>query len=92
MLQQDMAPKLGAQRNLRTRVFSGEMKLIDATYKPEYANPKSVEFQETADALQDIVSVCNITPVSDSNKPSNTCWSSSPSSLGAIKMEIILFF
>ncbi|MCJ8740324.1 hypothetical protein PDJAM_G00057610 [Pangasius djambal] len=54
-LQQQLAPKLGLQQNLGTRVFSGEMKLIDAVYKPEYEDPKSREFGETADALQDIL-------------------------------------
>ncbi|XP_046718180.1 suppressor of tumorigenicity 14 protein homolog isoform X1 [Silurus meridionalis] len=54
-LQQDSVPKMGAQRNLGTLVFSGEMTLVDATYKPEYNDPKSLEFRETADALQDIL-------------------------------------
>ncbi|KAM9468577.1 suppressor of tumorigenicity 14 protein homolog isoform 2-T2 [Clarias gariepinus] len=54
-LQAGTAPKMEAQRNLGTRVFSGEMKLIDATYKPQYADPKSTEFRETADTLQDIL-------------------------------------
>lgn len=51
-----------------TRVFSGQMKLIDAPYKPQYRDPNSVEFQETADALQHVVSLCNIAPVLDSDR------------------------
>ncbi|TSK49693.1 Suppressor of tumorigenicity 14 protein [Bagarius yarrelli] len=54
-IQQDLMPKMGAQRDLGTRVFSGEMHLVDAIYKPEYKDPNSLEFQETADTLQDIL-------------------------------------
>lgn len=72
MRQQERTSNAEAQRSLGTQVFSGEMRLVDATYKPEYQNPESVEFRETADALQDIVSFCNITPVLDSSEPSST--------------------
>lgn len=60
MPQQELAPKLGESKNFGTRVFTGEMKLIDASYKPEYEDPKSAEFRETADALQEVVSFYDI--------------------------------
>ncbi|XP_060753667.1 suppressor of tumorigenicity 14 protein isoform X2 [Neoarius graeffei] len=48
-------PSLANQQYLGARVFSGQMALLDVPYGPEYENPNSVEFQETADALQDIL-------------------------------------
>ncbi|KAF4086265.1 hypothetical protein AMELA_G00104900 [Ameiurus melas] len=70
---QKMAATVEAQKDMGTRVFSGEMTLIDATYKREYEDPSSKEFQETADALQGIVSFCDFTPVLVSDEPSSTC-------------------
>ncbi|KAK3531475.1 hypothetical protein QTP70_022104, partial [Hemibagrus guttatus] len=55
LLQQKMALDMVNQQKSRTVVFSGDMKLIDAPYKPEYQNPNSMEFCETADELQDIL-------------------------------------
>lgn len=72
-LQQKMVASMGAQKDMGTRVFSGEMTLIDAPYKREYEDPSSTEFRETADALQNIVSFCDITPVLDGDEPSSTC-------------------
>ncbi|XP_017346778.1 suppressor of tumorigenicity 14 protein isoform X1 [Ictalurus punctatus] len=54
-LQQKMMANMGAQKDMGTRVFSGEMTLIDAPYKREYEDPSSTEFRETADALQNIL-------------------------------------
>ncbi|XP_060744494.1 suppressor of tumorigenicity 14 protein homolog [Tachysurus vachellii] len=52
ILQQKKALEMISQRTI---VFSGDMKLVDAPYKPEYEDPKSMEFRETAETLQDIL-------------------------------------
>ncbi|XP_072547053.1 suppressor of tumorigenicity 14 protein homolog [Salminus brasiliensis] len=54
-LQQEKAPTLGAQRITLTRVFSGQMRLIDVPYSAAYEDPKSPEFTDTAETLQDIL-------------------------------------
>ncbi|XP_062872681.1 suppressor of tumorigenicity 14 protein [Trichomycterus rosablanca] len=54
-MQRLQKPSLEALRSLGTRVFSGQIMLLDTQYSPVLEDPTSTEFVEKAEALQDIL-------------------------------------
>lgn len=54
-LQRSENAKLDALKSSGTRVYSGQMTLLNAPYSPAYEDPSSSEFKETAKTLQDIL-------------------------------------